>query len=196
MWEPTGSAILEAAAVGHDALEALDRCGFLAVRAEGRRQQVSLAHPLYGEILRAAMPALTRRRLLLEHADRIDGYGARRREDAIRVATARLEATGTADPDLLLKAARLARYGHDFAQVQRLGQAAALDGVTPEVGLLLGEALHELGRFDEAERVLEAAEAAATDEDALLVPIVELHAKPHVGADPPRRRPAAQPRRP
>ena len=45
------------------------------------------------------MPALTRRRLLLDHADRIDAYGARRREDAIRVATARLEATGTADAD-------------------------------------------------------------------------------------------------
>ena len=37
-------------------------------------------------------------------------------------------------------------------QVQRLAEAAALDGITPEVGLLLGEALHELGRFEEAER--------------------------------------------
>ncbi len=105
VWEPTGLAILEAA-VGREALEALDRSGLLAVRTDGRRQQVSLAHPLYGEILRSTMPALTRRRLLLEHADRIDAHGARRREDAIRVATARLEATGTADPDLLLKAAR------------------------------------------------------------------------------------------
>ncbi len=176
VWEPTGLAILEAA-VGRDALEALDRWGLLTVRADGRRQQVSLSHPLYGEILRATMPGLTRRRLLLDLADRIEAHGARRREDAIRVAAARLEATGTADPDLLLKAARLARYGHDFAQVARLGRAAALEGVTPEVGLLLGEALHELGDFEEAERVLQAAEAAAADDDALLVPIIELHTR-------------------
>ena len=115
---------------------------------------MSLAHPLYGEILRGRMPALTRRRLLLAHADRIDAYGARRREDAVRVATARLEATGWADPDLLVKAARLARYGQDFGQVERLGRAALLGGMTAEAGLLVGEALHELGRFDEAEQVL------------------------------------------
>ena len=176
VWEPTGLAVLEAAAT-REALEALDRSGLLVVRTDGRRQQVTLAHPLHGEILRAAMPVLTRRRLLLEHADRIDALGGRRREDAIRVATARLEATGTADAALLLKAARLARYGHDFAQVQRLAEAAALEGITPEVGLLLGEALHELGRFDEAERVLEGAEASAAEDDPLLVPIVELHTR-------------------
>ena len=96
------------------------------MRAEGRRQQVTLAHPLYGEILRGRMPALTRRRLLLALADRIDAYGARRREDAVRVATARLEATGWADPALLVRAARLARYGQDFVHVERLGQAALL----------------------------------------------------------------------
>ena len=176
MWEPTGLAILEAV-VGRDALEALDRWGLLTVRADGRRQQVTLAHPLYGEILRATMPGLTRRRLLLELADRIEAHGARRREDAIRVATARLEATGSADPELLLRAARLARYGQDFTQVERLGRAAVLEGVTPEVGLLLGEALHELGAFDEAERVLHAAEAAAADDDALLVPIIEMRSR-------------------
>ena len=65
------------------------------------------------------MAPLTRRRLLLEHADRIDAHGARRREDPIRVATAALEASGSADPQLLVRAARLARYGHDFTQVER-----------------------------------------------------------------------------
>ena len=75
VWEPAGLSTLEAI-VGRDQLEVLDRAGLLAVRTDGRRQQVTLAHPLYGEILRARMPALTRRRLLLEHADRID---ARRR---------------------------------------------------------------------------------------------------------------------
>ncbi len=138
---------------------------------------MTLSHPLYGEIVRARMPVLTRRRLLLEHADHIDAYGGRRREDPIRVATARLEATGTADVALLLKAARLARYGHDFAQVERLGRAASVDGLTPEVGLLLGEALHELGRFEEAEDVLVAAEGVASADHPLLIHIIEVHTR-------------------
>ena len=147
------------------------------MRTDGRRQQVTLAHPLYGEILRARMPMLKRRRLLLEHADRIDGHGARRREDPIRVATARLEATGTADPRLLVRAARLARYGHDFTQVERLARAALVGGPSPDAGLLLGEALHELGEFDEADAVLTAAEAAAEPGDDDLVHIIEMRAR-------------------
>ena len=139
VWEPTGLATLEAV-VGRDALEALDRWGLLTVRADGRRQQVTLAHPLYGEILRATMPALTRRRLLLELADRIEAHGARRREDAIRVATARLEATGTADPDLLLQGSpagplrprlhpgRAARPGRGARGRDARGRAAARRG--------------------------------------------------------------------
>jgi DNA-binding CsgD family transcriptional regulator len=176
IWEPAGLGTLESV-VGADQLELLDRAGLLTVRSEGRRQQVSLAHPLYGEILRSRMPALTRRRLLLEHADRIAGYGARRREDAIRIAAARLDAVGSADPALLVKAARLARYGQDFPHVERLSRAAVVDGVTPEAGLLLGEALHELGRFPEADEVLTAAQAATTDDDQLLVYITEIHSR-------------------
>ena len=126
-------------------LELLDRAGLLTVRLDGRRQIVTLSHPMHGEILRARMPALTRRRLLLEHADHLDAHGARRREDAIRSATARLEASGSADADLLVGSARLARYGHDFATVERLARAALRDGMTSEIGLLLGEALHEIG---------------------------------------------------
>ena len=109
-------------------------------------------------------------------ADRIDGYGARRREDAVR-APPRLEATGWADPPLLVKAARLACYGQDFVQVERLGQAALLGGVTPEAGLLVGEALHELGRFDEAEQVLADASAQDTPDGALRVQLTEIRSR-------------------
>jgi DNA-binding CsgD family transcriptional regulator len=176
VWEPTGLSMLEDV-VGEGCLELLDRAGLLTVRTEDRRQTVTLAHPLYGEILRARMPALTRRRLLLEHAERIDALGARRREDPIRSAIARLEASGSADAQLLVRAARLARYGYDFANVERLGRAALRDGMTPEIGLLLGEALHELRAFEEADHVLTAATEAAHAKDPLLVHITEIHAR-------------------
>ncbi len=127
------------------ALEVLDRAGLLAVRVEGRRQIVTLAHPLYGEILRARMPALTRRRLLLEHADHIDALGARRREDTIRSAIARLEASGSADPQLLVRAGPPGPLRPRLRHASSGSARAALrDGMTSEIGLLVGEALHEL----------------------------------------------------
>ena len=176
VWEPTGLSPLEDV-VGRDQLELLDRAGLLTVRADGRRQTVTFAHPLYGEILRARMPALVRRRLLLEHADCLDAHGARRREDPLRAASARLEVSGSAELGLLVRAARLARYGQDFTQVERLGRAALRHGMTPEVGLLVGEALHELGSFAEADEVLTAAEASVTDADPLLVHITEIRSR-------------------
>ncbi len=176
LWEPMGLSTLEDL-VGHAQLELLDHAGLLTMRLDGRRQIVSLSHPMHGEILRARMPALTRRRLLLEHADHLDTLGARRREDAIRSASARLEASGWADADLLVGSARLARYGHDFATVERLARAALRDGMTSELGLLLGEALHEIGSNVEAEEVLAAAAAVAADDDPLLAHIIEIRSR-------------------
>ena len=134
VWEPIGIAALEEM-TGPEQLELLDRAGLLSIRVDGRRQRVSLAHPLYGEVLRARMPALTRRRLLIELADRLETIGGRRREDATRVAAARLQALGSADPELLLKAARLARYALDFPQVERFARAAAHARDDRRVGL-------------------------------------------------------------
>jgi DNA-binding CsgD family transcriptional regulator len=175
VWEPVGLSTLEGI-VGREQLELLDRLGLVSVRSDQRRQRVGLAHPLYSEILRARMPVLTRRRLLLEQVDRIAAYGARRREDAVRIATATLEAMGSADPESLVQAARLARYSHDFHQVERLGRGAVMHGMTPEAGLLLGEALHEVGTYAEADEVLTAAEASADDHE-LLVHIIEMRTR-------------------
>ena len=173
--EPAGLAMLEEL-FGREPVEALDRLGLLTVRADGRRQHVMLAHPLYGEVLGARMPALVRRRLLLENAERIESNRARRREDAIRLAVTRLEATGSADPAFLVRAARLARYGLDFPQVERLSRAAVAQGMTPEGGLLLGEALHELGLFTEAEAVLSAA-STTSDDTTLTVHLTEIRSR-------------------
>jgi DNA-binding NarL/FixJ family response regulator/tetratricopeptide (TPR) repeat protein len=156
------------AMTGRAAVEALERPGLIVIGVDGRRHQVTLAHPRYGEVLREALPHVRRRQLLLDHAARIEGLGARRREDQLRVATWRLDATGTADAALLVGAAELARYSHDLAQVERLARAALTEQPTPgdrdAAGLLLGEALHESGRFAEAETVLAAGAVETTDE--------------------------------
>jgi AAA ATPase domain len=67
--DPAGRAVLDLLALcqpvalgqlessfGLDVLEALERDGLIAARTDGRRQSVSLAHPVHGEVLRAKVP--------------------------------------------------------------------------------------------------------------------------------------------
>ncbi|HEY3261302.1 MAG TPA: LuxR C-terminal-related transcriptional regulator [Pseudonocardiaceae bacterium] len=182
--EPAGRAVLDllatvgpvgltelAEVAAMELLEQLERGGLVTVMVEGRRHEVSLAHPLYAEVLRGRLPLLTRRRLLLQHADRVERTGARRAGDPLRVATWRLDADGTADPELLLAATRMARYGHDFATVRRLALATLANRAGVETRLLLGEALYELGRFAEAEAELAIAQHDAVDESDLVAVI-------------------------
>jgi ATP/maltotriose-dependent transcriptional regulator MalT len=170
--QPVGLVQLEAAA-GLTVLEELDRDGLIAIRTDGRRESVRLAHPLHGDVLRAGLPALRRRSILLHQAAAVEAWGARRREDPLRLATWRLEATGRADPGLLLRAARLARYDHDFGQAATLARAALAAEPSAAAGLVLGESLYNLGSFEEAEAVLTAAtERAAGDDEVVRVATV------------------------
>lgn len=152
---PLGPAELTGASTDRD-LEELERAGLIRVLLDDHRQVLTVAHPLYGEALRANLPVLRRRSILLAAAERVEELGARRREDPRRIATWRLDAGGSPDPVLLLQAARVARYAHDFAEVERL--TGVLMGTSPsaEATLLLGEARYELGHFDAAEAVLAA----------------------------------------
>ncbi|MFI9825997.1 AAA family ATPase [Streptomyces sp. NPDC052013] len=124
----------------------LREAGLLQVTTDRRRTTVQLTHPLYGEVLRANIPALRRRALLQQQADRIEAKGARRRVDALHIATWRLAATGTADPALLIQAATLARHAHDYAQAIALLQALPEDQHSASTLRLLGSALLELGQ--------------------------------------------------
>ena len=58
-----------AGVVGHDVLEDLEHRGLLKVRESGRRSAVSLAHPLFAEVLLRQLPSLRARRLRRELAD-------------------------------------------------------------------------------------------------------------------------------
>jgi len=163
---PLGPAELTGTSTDRD-LEELERAGLIRVLLDDHRQQLTLAHPLYGEALRANLPVLRRRSILLAAAERVVELGARRREDPRRIATWRLDAGGTADPVLLLQAATVARYAHDFAEVERLAEVLMRTSPSPEAALLLGEAHYELGHFDASEAVLAAPMPDGTPVDVL-----------------------------
>lgn len=150
----------------------LQESGLLQVTTS-RRTTVQLAHPLYGEVLRAGIPALRRRTLLLQQADRIRGNGGRRRDDALHIAAWQLAATGTADPDLLVHAAALARHAHDYQRTVALLEAVPDDQHTAASLLLLGEACFELGQFAQAEQAFARADDLADDEGQRLAIVMD-----------------------
>ena len=114
------------------------------------------------------MPVLRRRALLTEQAERIAATGARRRDDALRIAVCRLGATGAAEPPLLAEAAVLARHAYDYAQVRALLEAMPPEAHTNTTLIMLGEVLCELGEFEQAQAVFDDADARSRSDREVL----------------------------
>ncbi|WP_181764391.1 LuxR C-terminal-related transcriptional regulator [Streptomyces albidus (ex Kaewkla and Franco 2022)] len=146
----------------------LERNGLIHFDTDRRRTRVSLTHPLYEEVLRADVPALTYRATQLEQADRIEALGARRRGDALRIATWRLDASGEADPALLRRAASLAHYAHDHPQTLAFLNALPEQHHDTGTRLMQGEAYFHTGQPDLADAVLAQAAESTHDEPARL----------------------------
>jgi DNA-binding CsgD family transcriptional regulator len=121
--EPIGLTLLMRAAAGAD-VEAAEERGLIRVVGEERRREVRLAHPLYGEVVRRRCPVTRSRRLLAGLADLVEGVGARRRGDLLRVAVWRLDSGTAQDGTLLLDAAQQAFARFDIGLARRLAAAA------------------------------------------------------------------------
>ncbi len=161
--EPVPLADVEAVA-SLEVLEGLEEEGLVRVVTDRRRATVTLAHPLYGEVLRGEVPASRRRVLLLEQVERTRACGARRRDDALHLATWQMAATGTADPQLLLQAATLARHAHDYQRVDTLMQALPTKHHSYASCRLHGDGLVQMGHWQRADELLAKAEALAVGE--------------------------------
>jgi DNA-binding CsgD family transcriptional regulator len=163
--EPIGHSELTALADTAVA-EALERRELIRSDMDGRRLVIHLAHPLYGDVVRARMTALRARVVARSLAEVVEATGALRREDTLRVAAWRLEAGG-GDPSLLLDGATIARWRHDFPLAERLARAAVDAGAGFPAALLAAQLASFQGRTDEAEVELArlAAVAATTGDD-------------------------------
>ncbi len=169
--ERLGLADLEAA-FGADVLTYLEREGLIEMVQSRRRAAVRLAHPLFGEILDAQLPALRRRTLLRRLADLVEQHGARRRDDELRVVSWRIRSGGQVALPRRIHAARVALLGHDPELTIDLLQHADGDTDEPTADVaaerlhLLGEAAALLGRVDEAIDHLAAATELDIDDTA------------------------------
>jgi DNA-binding CsgD family transcriptional regulator/tetratricopeptide (TPR) repeat protein len=167
--DPSGLALLELLAVcerfglaeleqafGSATVESLEASGLVTAVTTGRRTAVRLAHPLYGEVLRAGLPPVRLRHVHSELADMVEGDGARRREDVVQVALWRVASGGKVPGDRLLRAARLALAGRDPDLAIRLLEAGGEAGLSSIDRAEVAIAAHSMsGALEEAERVVD-----------------------------------------
>ncbi|MEU4702274.1 LuxR C-terminal-related transcriptional regulator [Nonomuraea dietziae] len=154
--EPLGADLLSELAASA-AVERLEERQLVTVDFEGRRLQVRLAHPLYGEVIRHGCGTLRARKLLRRLADTVTATGLRRREDVVRVAVWRLDSGPVAEPGLLLAACDRARMVRDLELAERLARAAADAGGGLPAVMALGTVLFYADRYRESEEVFAAA---------------------------------------
>ena len=160
--EPLGRA--EVTAVTEPArLDRLLRRGLLVSRTDRSRLEVRLAHPLYAELLRRRLSPLRVPPIARALAEAVEATSARRREDTLRVASWNVVA-GVSRPDLMLAAAREARWHYDFPLAERLATAAFDAGAGFEAAVLAAQVACLRGRVAEAqERLTALADQATTD---------------------------------
>lgn len=173
--EPLGVALLEAAR-GAGVLEALEGRRLVEVSSGGRRLDARLAHPLYGDVLRASAPALRARAARRALADALEATGARRREDRLRYATWRIDSGGEVDAGVMLQAAEQARQLWDLALAERLALTAAEKGAGFGARLLLGQLAQLQGRPHQAEDIFASlSDQAADDAQRAAVASLRVH---------------------
>lgn len=143
----------------HVALEQLEEDGLIAVRTgtiPGDRFTVVVARHAVADAVRQQLTPLRSRRILRTHADRFEGWPERRPEDELRIAGWRLDAGIATDAATLEQAATLARHAEDFTATARFAEAADRSGSSLRAAVLWGDALYELGRWEECEQVFAA----------------------------------------
>jgi DNA-binding CsgD family transcriptional regulator len=155
---------LLSALVPGDAVEQLEARGVLDATSGRMGLEVRLAHPLYGEAVRARLSPVRRARLCRLLADAVEQQGSKRPRDLLRVAVWRLDGGGGGRPDTSLEAARAAMRSGDYGLASRLAGYARDNGGGAEAAYVLGESLDFEGRPTEAEEVLADAWAEATDD--------------------------------
>jgi DNA-binding NarL/FixJ family response regulator len=172
--EPLSWSLLEAS----DAIAADDlvRRGVLAAGRDGHRLELRLAHPLFGEAVRARLPATRATALQRDLADALEATRMRRSGDLLRYATWRLESGGTAPADVLTRSANLGAWLLDSVLAERLARLAVEAGGGLLAERALARALTGQERFAEAEAILlTLVPKARTDEERTWVALGRCH---------------------
>ncbi|MFI6536982.1 AAA family ATPase [Nonomuraea sp. NPDC050547] len=138
--------------------------GLTVFEREGNRTQVRLTHPLYGEVVRAGLPAGRARQLWWRLAHALLESPLRRGDDLLRAALWQVEGGAVVRADVVRRGARQAIDRADLALAERLARAARDAEPSVEADALLAEVLEYRGRSAEAAAVLPEEPPSADDE--------------------------------
>ena len=170
--EPLGAELLQSLTGAAAIEDGADR-SLVTVQRLGGRWEARLAHPLYGEAVRARMNPVRARRLrgqLVKALTDADDH-----PDVLRHAVLAVDSDLPPDPVLLLAAAYRATLLTDSLLAERLVRAARDSGAGFEAQLVLAFQLCWLFRGDEAEREFTTA-AAMADTDARRLRVAQARA--------------------
>lgn len=120
--EPLGPGELSSTA-DIDVLTALEDEQLIVATQDDRRTVLRLAHPMYGEVIRANTPYLKRRAILSRLADDLAATGRRRRGDLIRLARLHIDSGQPIKPEYISVAGPAAHQGGDLVLCERLSRA-------------------------------------------------------------------------
>jgi DNA-binding NarL/FixJ family response regulator len=142
----------------------LERRGIVGSGNELGGTQLRLAHPLFGEVVRAGMPPLQSSELRRRLADAFQAHPELGPESTLRVATWRAESGDPSDRDLLVDGARHAWAVGDVNLAERLARLATTAGPDFEAAYVLGKSLVGQGRLEEAVETWKSAEDLAASD--------------------------------
>jgi DNA-binding NarL/FixJ family response regulator len=150
--------------VDASALVGLARRGLIEQQAQGDGSIVRLAHPLFGEAIRARIAPARRRAVCGRLADTAEELGFVAGPELLRAAGWRLEQGGAGDPKAFVSAARRAQAGFDAGLAERFARAAIAAGGGFEAQIALAVALGAQGQIAPAERAFAQLEQDAPDD--------------------------------
>lgn len=160
--EPLGRTELESV-TRPSVARALELEGLLAPTYEGRRFEVRLADPKHRNPLRARISPARAGQIARALAKAVEATGARRQDDALRIACWRL-VCGGGHPEIMLAGAIGAFKRVDYPLAEQLARASLEARSNFSAALLAARLASLQGRTDQAEREL-AALAARADDD-------------------------------
>lgn len=121
--EPCGPGEL-ASVADDEVLAALEAEELVHAELDGKRLRLRLAHPLYGEVVRAGTGPLQRRAVLARLARDLQATGGRRRADLVKLARLAVDGGVDLDVDVFERATSLSYHSGDLVLSERIGRRA------------------------------------------------------------------------
>ena len=167
--------------VGDGPLAKVEARGLIAIEGSGRQAEVRLAHPLYGEVVRASLGTVRGNLIRLRLAELVQSRGRISPNLALRVARWLLDAGEPVPTSRLLDAARAANLGGDPELAAQLAKQAADAGFGIDAALELARSHSILNQPERADEVLTAAEGSVKAQDDAVAYLVQRISVLHSG---------------